>query len=120
MMTEKIGIIFRQAPHGNSSGREGLDMVLALSAFTSQIALFFIDDGVYQLLANQQPEHILSRNYPATFAALPFYEIDECYLCNTSVQQRFLQNSQFIVAAPRLDADQLQQQLRRCSKLFTF
>lgn len=84
MMTKKIGIIFKQAPHTTSNGREGLDMLLALSALTSKIALFFIDDGVYQLLTGQQPEQILARNYPATFAALPFYDVEEYYLCERS------------------------------------
>jgi hypothetical protein len=35
-----------------AAGREGLDALMATSAFTEDIGVFFIGDGVFQLLAN--------------------------------------------------------------------
>ena len=64
-------IPFTQAPHGNSAGREGLDALLATSALTEDIGVFFISDGVFQLVENQQPEGVLSRHHAATFKVLP-------------------------------------------------
>ena len=59
---KRIAFVFSSAPHGSSAGREGLDAVLATSALTEEIGLFFIGDGVLQLLANQQPGKILARD----------------------------------------------------------
>ena len=64
-----VAFIFTQAPHGNSAGREGLDALLATSALTENIGVFFL--MAFQLLENQQPEGVLSRHHAATFKVLP-------------------------------------------------
>ena len=53
---KKIAFVFTQGPHGTSAGREGLDALLATSALTEDIGVFFIADGVFQLMPAQQPE----------------------------------------------------------------
>ncbi|MCG3463904.1 sulfurtransferase complex subunit TusC [Xenorhabdus bovienii] len=85
---KKIAFVFTEAPHGSSAGREGLDALLATSALTEQIGVFFISDGVFQLLANQQPETILARDYISTFKILPLYDIDKCYICLDDLNAR--------------------------------
>ncbi|RWR02507.1 hypothetical protein ED28_08985 [[Pantoea] beijingensis] len=85
-----IAFIFTHGPHGTSGGREGLDAVLATSALSDNIALFFIGDGVLQLMPGQQPQKILARDYIATFGVLPLYDIEQCYLCAESLAERGL------------------------------
>ncbi|WP_437215495.1 sulfurtransferase complex subunit TusC [Pectobacterium sp. LFLA-215] len=87
---KRVAFVFTHSPHGSASGREGLDALLAMSALTEDIGVFFVGDGVFQLLPQQQPDQILMRNYIATFGVLPLYDIDSCYLCETSVRQRGL------------------------------
>ncbi|MEQ9948486.1 sulfurtransferase complex subunit TusC [Pectobacterium aroidearum] len=87
---KRVAFVFTHSPHGSASGREGLDALLAMSALTEEIGVFFIGDGVLQLLPQQQPDQILMRNYIATFGVLPLYDIDSCYLCEASVHQRGL------------------------------
>lgn len=82
MARKRIAFIFTQGPHGSSAGREGLDALLATSALSEDIGVFFISDGVLQLLPQQQPEKILARNYIATFGVLPLYDVENCYLCS--------------------------------------
>ncbi|VTT29268.1 tRNA 5-methylaminomethyl-2-thiouridine synthase TusC [Klebsiella pneumoniae] len=84
----RIAFVFTQAPHGTSAGREGLDAVLATSALSEDIALFFVSDGVLQLTAGQQPQQILARNYIATFGVLPIYDVERCYLCAAALAER--------------------------------
>jgi len=81
---KKVAIIFNQAPHGNTKGRETLDLVLALSDI-NQISVFFIDEGVFHLLGNQQPDKILMRDYIATFGMLELYDINDIYVCDESL-----------------------------------
>lgn len=57
-------------PHGSASGREGLDALLATSALTEDLGVFFIGDGVFQILQGQQPDAVLVRDYIATFKLL--------------------------------------------------
>ncbi|MCT6519075.1 MULTISPECIES: sulfurtransferase complex subunit TusC [Enterobacterales] len=85
-----IAFLFTQAPHGNSAGREGLDALLATSALTEDIGVFFISDGVFQLVENQQPEGILSRHHAATFKVLPLYDVTNVYISQKDMVHRGL------------------------------
>lgn len=84
----RVAFVFSQAPHGTSAGREGLDAVLAVSALSEDVGLFFLSDGVLQLIPGQEPEQILSRNYIATFGVLPLYDLEHFYVCAASMAER--------------------------------
>ncbi|WWP00492.1 MAG: sulfurtransferase complex subunit TusC [Candidatus Dasytiphilus stammeri] len=84
-----VAIIFSHSPHGSSSGREGLDLILANLFFPKKLGLFFIGDGVFQLNLNQETDLILSRNYITTFKLLDLYKISS-YVCSTSLNERGL------------------------------
>ncbi len=87
---KRIAFIFTHGPHGGAAGREGLDALLATSALTDRIGVFFIADGVLLLLPGQQPDKILARNFIPTFGVLPIYDIHQYYLCAESLAQRGL------------------------------
>ncbi|MCO1634158.1 sulfurtransferase complex subunit TusC, partial [Escherichia coli] len=55
---KRIAFVFSTAPHGTAAGREGLDALLATSALTDDLAVFFIADGVFQLLPGQKPDAV--------------------------------------------------------------
>jgi tRNA 2-thiouridine synthesizing protein C len=68
--------------------QEGLDALLATSALTDEIGVFFVGDGVFQLLPAQRPGAVLARDYIATFKLLSLYDIDQCWLCAESARER--------------------------------
>lgn len=118
---KRVAFIFTHAPHGDASGREGLDAVLAMSALTEEIGVFFIGDGVLQILPDQRPEKILMRNYIATFGVLPLYDIEHCYVCEASLQQRGLApDTPWVVAVDALSPEALQTELARYQAIITF
>lgn len=86
---KNIAIIFTQIPHGNALGREALDASLALSDI-NRVSLFFLGDGIFHLLPNQNTQVILSRDYIATFGLLDIYDISNIYSCQEDMQQRGL------------------------------
>ncbi|CUX96880.1 sulfurtransferase complex subunit TusC [Candidatus Doolittlea endobia] len=86
----RIAFVFTHGPHGAAAGREGLDALLATSALTENIGIFFIADGVLLLLKQQQPAQILARNFIATFGVLSVYNIDRLYFCAESAEERGL------------------------------
>lgn len=88
---KQIAFVNRTPPHGHAAGRESLDALLATSALCDQgLSVFFIEDGVYQLLKAQQAEQIQCRNYSATFKMLALYEIEPVYVCRDSLAERGL------------------------------
>lgn len=117
---KRLAFVFYSAPHGSAAGREGLDAVLSASALTPP-GVFFISDGVLQLLPDQQPGLILARNYIATFKVLALYEVDQCWICAESLRQRGLAlNMPFVIDATTLEPDELRRQLDQYDVIFTF
>ncbi|WP_217518992.1 sulfurtransferase complex subunit TusC [Vibrio metschnikovii] len=84
---KKIAFVFHSPPHATSAGREGLDAVLAASAYSDDLAVFFVGEGVLQLVSGQDPKAILSRDYISTFKLLDLYEIESRYVCEQSLAE---------------------------------
>ncbi|WP_343154192.1 sulfurtransferase complex subunit TusC [Buchnera aphidicola] len=85
---KKIAFVFSNAPHGTTFGKEGIDAVLATSSILKKITLFFIGDGIFQLLKSYKPERILTRDYTSLFSILSLYEIKNFYCCKLSLLER--------------------------------
>lgn len=83
---KRVAFVFSSAPHGSASGREGLDALLATSALTEEIGVFFVGDGVFQLLSGQRPQRCW-RDYISTFKLLSLYDIEQCWICAASARE---------------------------------
>lgn len=117
----RVAFVFTRAPHGSSAGREGLDAALATGALSESIGLFFVGDGVLQLMGEQQPEKILSRHHAATFGVLALYDIEHCFLSREALHERGLsENDARVMEVEILDAAALQQQLATYQRIITF
>jgi tRNA 2-thiouridine synthesizing protein C len=87
-MRKKILFVSRHAPYGTSIAREAIDVALAASVYEQDIGYLFMDDGVFQLLKNQQSQRIDQKNISATLGAFPLYEIDNIYVHEESLKER--------------------------------
>lgn len=117
---KSLGFVFNNAPHGSSSGREGLDAVLATSAYSEDISVFFIDDGVCQLLKSQQPEQILCRDYIATFKMLDLYDVENIYVCSQSLSERGIDASELLIDTEVLDPEAISARLHQCQRILSY
>ena len=118
----KLAFLFRTAPHGNAISREGLDALLAATAFCDEeeIGVFFIDDGVLNLLDGQNPELLLQKDFIRTFKLLNLYDIEQRFVCADSLDQYNLNTEQLIISAEKIDRTSLINKLRQVEKVFTF
>ena len=118
----KLAFLFRTAPHGNAISREGLDALLAATAFCDEeeIGVFFIDDGVLNLLDGQNPELLLQKDFIRTFKLLDLYDIEQRFVCADSLDQDNLQTEQLIISAEKIDRTSLINKLSQAEKVFTF
>ena len=118
----KLAFLFRTAPHGNAISREGLDALLAATAFCDEeeIGVFFIDDGVLNLLDGQNPELLLQKDFIRTFKLLDLYDIEQRFVCANSLDQYNLQAEQLIISAEKIDRTSLINKLSQAEKEFTF
>ncbi|MEH6452504.1 MAG: sulfurtransferase complex subunit TusC [Psychromonas sp.] len=120
MKEKKVGIINRCSAHGFATGRESLDLTLAMSAFNESLSLFFIGDGVYQLVKGHLPEGILQKNYQPLFKMLDMYDVENIYICNSSLTLRGLSPEMLNIEVQTLDKQQLQTKLAQQDQLLSF
>ncbi|MGY1920924.1 sulfurtransferase complex subunit TusC [Pseudomonas tolaasii] len=89
-MAESLLIISRQAPWSGPGAREALDIVLAGGAFDLPIGLLFMDDGVFQLAANQAPKALQQKDLSANLQALELFGVEDVFACRHSLDERGL------------------------------
>ncbi|MDF2154682.1 sulfurtransferase complex subunit TusC [Vibrio sp. CAU 1672] len=116
----QLTYLFRSAPHSSSAGREGVDALLAASAYCEDISVIFFGDGVYQLLRDQQPSAILSKDYAPMLKLFDLYDIEQVYVCRSSLAERGLAQADLIIDAEPLSREQLRQRLQQAGKLLSF
>ncbi len=96
-MNKKILLISRQAPYGKSTAREAIDIALAASVYDQDIGILFMDDGVFQLLKNQQSQYIDQKNIASILPALTLYGIENIYVHQESLNYRTITVDELIL-----------------------
>lgn len=87
---KKLLYVNRKAPHGSIYALESLEVVLIGAAFDQDVSIAFIDDGVYQLMLNQDTSGIGVKNFSPTYKALGDYDINKIYVEKESLDMRGL------------------------------
>ena len=88
--TKKFCYINRKAPYGTVYALESLEVVLIGAAFEQDVCLVFMDDGVFQLTANQDTSGSDMKGFSSTYKALGDYDINKIYVCEDSLKERGL------------------------------
>ncbi len=115
-----LGFVFKSAPHGLTAGREGVDAIMATAAYCEQIKIFFVADGVLQLLKAQETDAILSRPYSQSFKLFDLYDIESVYFCNDSLQERAMTMDDCLIDGEGLSPMDIREQLGSCDQLMVF
>lgn len=110
--SKKILFISRHAPYGSSLAKDALDAILAASAYEQQLSLLFMDDGVFQLLANQAADEIGQKSFAAILPVLSLYEINSIYVHYESLVKRQITINELV-----LDSVQIIDSTAICSLL---
>lgn len=117
---KKIAIVNSAAPFSHNAGKDALDIALIMGSYEQELSLFFHDDGVWQLHKNQQPEKILQKNYLKTFSAFELYDIENIYVCESSLNERKLPSEFHIEAVKVLSLPNFNQMLAAHDTIFRF
>lgn len=115
-----LAFVFNSLPHASAAGREGLDALLATSAFTEDIKVFFVGDGVNQLRKGQQAQSILSRDYISAFKLMDLYDIEQVFVCEQSLQRYQLKAEDLLITTEVTPAAKITEALNQCHKVLTF
>jgi tRNA 2-thiouridine synthesizing protein C len=87
---KKFLYVNRKAPYGTIYALESLEVVLIGAAFDQDVSLAFLDDGVFQLVKNQNTKEIGVKNFSPTFRALGDYDVTKLFVERESLVERGL------------------------------
>lgn len=118
-MAKSLLIISRQAPWSGPDAREALDIALAGGAFDLPIAMLFLDDGVFQLTAGQQPQSLDQNDLQANLHALPLFGIEELYVCARSLAERGMSAQPLDLPAKTVNDDEIRALLQHYGQTVT-
>ena len=90
MAVKKFMYLNRKSSYGTVYALESLEVVLIAAAFDQDVSLTFMDDGVYQIIKDQNTDGIGMKNFSKTFHALGDYEIHKMYVSKESLAERGL------------------------------
>ena len=93
---KKFLYVNRKAPHGTIYALESLEVVLIGAAFEQDVALAFLDDGVFQLVKGWDTSELGSKNFQPAYAALGDYDIQKVYVERESLEERGLSEDDLI------------------------
>jgi len=88
--TKKFLYINRKAPYGTIYALESLEVVLIGAAFEQDVALAFLDDGIYQITKGQETSEIGMKNFSKTYQALGDFDVNKIYVEKESMDARGL------------------------------
>lgn len=94
---KKFMYVNRRAPHGTIYAQESLETVLIGAAFDQDVSMLFIDDGVYQMKKDQQPDVVDAKNFSKTYRALEMYDVEKLFVEQESLDERGLSAEDLLV-----------------------
>lgn len=109
----------RSAPHGRSAARALTDMMLSAAVFEQDVRIVFIDDGVGQLLAGQNPTALGVKNTSAALTAFELYGIEQVYVLQDSLTERRLDSHPLLIDVERCDNTCLKELVAQADHVFT-
>jgi len=87
---KKFFYLNRKAPYGTIYALESLEVVLIGAAFEQEVSLGFVDDGVFQLMNNQDAAATGMKGFSKIYRALGDYEVRKLYVEKESLEARGL------------------------------
>jgi tRNA 2-thiouridine synthesizing protein C len=119
-MAKSLLVISRQAPWAGLAAREALDLVLAGGAYDLPLGMLFLDDGVFQLMENQQAHSLEQKDLCANLQALPLFGVEQLFVATRSLHERGLTEHSLRLSVIALDDRQIQQLFERFDQVMTF
>lgn len=94
---KKFLYVNRRMPHGTVYAQESLETVLIGAAFDQDVSMLFMDDGVFQIKKDQQPEALGNKNFSKTYRALEMYDVEKLFVEQESLAERGLSEDDLVV-----------------------
>tara|TARA_B100000427_G_scaffold324044_1_gene328484 strand:- start:606 stop:974 length:369 start_codon:yes stop_codon:yes gene_type:complete len=109
----------RTAPYGNNRSNLLMDIALASSVFEQKSNYVFMDDAIYQLLRNQNADHIQTKTFGKAIEAIKLYGINNIYVLKKSLTERSVSLDELVLNPEIINQKQLQKLIRNSQNVIS-
>lgn len=115
----KITVCMTTAPYHGILTQDALDFAMGATNYGHDVRLLFIDEGVLQLLSGQQPAEGI-KNHEKRLKALPFFDIEELFCCQSSLEDRNMKKEDIPHDIRLCDSEAISTILNHCDHVVRF
>ncbi|MEM1244311.1 MAG: sulfurtransferase complex subunit TusC [Pseudomonadota bacterium] len=119
MQAQKLSIIFQKPPYQTPNAQDAIDFTLAAAAFIKDVQVFFIEDGIYQLLHQQQAPLGLS-NLAKQIPILHNLDIERVYADAKSIQLRQIKTTDLIQSIKIIKRDEIKTLMQSSNMIVSY
>jgi tRNA 2-thiouridine synthesizing protein C len=119
-MGDTVAILMRKPPYGSVYTAEGFRTVMGLAVFEMDISIVFLDDGVYTLLKNQNPQKLDMKPLGDGFPMLTEFDVKKLYVHDESLRERGLTTDDLLMNVEVIDSAQVAEILEAAGKVLPF
>jgi tRNA 2-thiouridine synthesizing protein C len=102
-MGDQATILMRKAPYGSVYTAEGVRSMLGIGVFEMDVHVLFVDDGVYVLVKDQNPEGLDMKSLGDAFPTLPDFGVSKFTVHEGSLRERGLSPEDLVIEAEIVD-----------------
>lgn len=106
MKTKRFVVVITKGPVGTEAGSLGLDAALAAAAFDQDVTVLFKDEGLLQLIQNQESKLMGNKSTLANFGLMKMYGVTRVWAAQSSAESLQLNDAQ-LAYAPDFVSDTL-------------
>ena len=119
-MSKSIAIINTQPPFGHAAAKEAMDLALIFGSYEQDTHLYFKGQGVLQLVNYKDPSELLIKDFLKTFSAFEFYELENIYVCQESLNELGVEAKFHIEGVKLLNRVELENSIKQHNNVLVF
>ena len=117
---DTVAILMRKAPYGSVYTAEGFRTMMGIAVFEMDISVVFMDDGVYALLAGQDPRQLDMKPLGDGFPMLRDFDVEKFYVHDDSLAERGLTPEDLVMEVEVVSGAQIAEILETAGKVLPF
>lgn len=94
---DKVAVLLRKAPYGRVYTAEAFRTIMGIAVFEMDICVVFMDDGVYALVKNQDPEKLDMKPLGDGFPMLKDFNVNRFVVHDQSLADRGLSKDDLVM-----------------------
>ena len=119
-MDDKVVVLLRKAPYGRVYTAEAFRTIMGIAVFELDICVVFMDDGVYALMKNQNPEKQDMKPLGNGFPMLKDFNVNRFVVHNQSLAERGLTPGDLVMEVEVASGGQIAEIFESYGKVLPF